>query len=373
AETRENPMPHEHENIPPMTEKPPSIMPRIRVCVFILVLPLLIAGCSARQNTAPSARAPVLIGDQSFLADLRQAREIRGGGIAIVAPSSGMGEERTRQARAAAQAIGAVFPENAMAPGLVPYTANSDAVRLKLLAEALADPDTAIIWAARGGYGSSRLLEGLTLLPPPPRPKILIGYSDVTFLHLYWQKQGWRTVHGAMFGEMSNPAKDENNFRILAALLAGRLRELRYEGIAPCNDAAWELSRPVRAPLTGGNLTCIAAAAGTPWALDARGKILFLEDVKEPGYKIDRMLTQLRAAGLLAGVEAILLGGFTSGDEHSAYALQRFAGDCGIPVFASEQFGHGASNLPLIFNADASLEPGSGKAFTLRIRADKLP
>lgn len=347
------------------------------LCVFplLLTLGLFSAGCAIKKPLTPQERAPKLSDDPAFLADLRQTRPQGPGGIAVVAPSSGPADNGA-SAHALADKLGVRFPQSAVDNRQVPYNATSDQARLRLLADALTDPAVEVIWALRGGYGSSRLLSGLSRLAlPRSTKKILIGYSDITFLHLFFQKKGWKTVHASLFGELDSQSKDEDNFRRLAALLAGRVKELRYAEIHPYNQAALALTRPVRAVLTGGNLTCIAAAEGTPWPLQASGKILFLEDVKEPGYKIDRMLTQLRLAGSLKGVKAVVLGAFTTGDEFTEHALKRFASDCGIPVFKTEQFGHGPQNFPLIFNALATLQqnPDDKGAFILRIRADQLP
>lgn len=347
---------------------------RSLLCVVLCASALSGAGCAARYPGGHDARLPSLLEEPAFLGDLERAR-LKRGGIALIAPSSGFSDESARAVRVLATALGASLPENAFSAGAVPYSANADTVRLELLAEALADPDIGIIWAALGGYGSSRLLDGLARLPVSDFPKkILIGYSDITFLHLYVQKLGWQTVHGSLFAELRGTSRDADNFRLLAALLAGNMDELRYGPLKPCNAAA-RTAGPIRSVVTGGNLTCLAAAVGTPWALDAAGKILLLEDVKEPGYKIDRMLTQLRDAGQLDGVRAVILGTFTAGDQFTEYALERFARDCGIPVFKTDIFGHGAKNYPLIFNAPAVLEGNTNgeDSFSLSIRASLLP
>lgn len=355
----------------------------MRIPLPSALLPLLLAlavlfsaGCAGKKPAVPNDRMPRLLDEPGFVTALGKSLKKGRSGITIVAPASGLNAEDKLLARRMAEKLGVNFPEEAVEPGRIPYNANTDAMRLKYLAEALADPDTEVVWAVRGGYGSSRLLDELRRLPlDATSKKIIIGYSDMTFLHQFFQKLGWRTVHGSMFFEMANPNKDEENFRRLALLLSGETGELAYGGLEPCNKAARELAVPVGGVVTGGNLTCLAAAAGTPWAFDAKGKILFLEDVMEPGYKIDRMLTQLRSAGLLEGVRAVILGSFTQGDKNTAFALERFAEESPAPVFKTELFGHGPRNYPLIFNAPAVLAPDrdKGGSFVLRICADSLP
>lgn len=314
----------------------------------------------------PAADAPpALLADAAFLGSLRRAQAH---GIAVVAPSSGLRGESVEKAYAYAAQLGIPFPREALDPAAVPYTANSDEQRLRLLADALADPATGVLWALRGGYGSGRLLEDLAALPVPPTEKTFVGYSDATFLHLYFQRLGWRTIHGAMFWEIGAKDSDPENFRRLAALLAGETAELVYDDIRPLNRAAESLAAPIRGIVVGGNLTCLAAAAGTPWAVDARGGILFLEDVKEGGYKIDRLLTQLRQSGALASASAVLLGTFTAGDEHTGYALKRFAESMEKPVFQCDFFGHGEKNYPLPFNVPAELRKAEANDGHMQLR-----
>lgn len=342
----------------------------------LFVLTCVLFAYSYRASEAEDAEPPMpaLLDDAAFLADLGAAAAGGMAGIAVVAPASGLKGKRAKTAYKMAGKLGVAFPAAALDPEAAPYNANSDAVRLDLLIEALAGEDAGVVWALRGGYGASRLLPKLDKLAPPPFPKPFVGYSDMTFLHLFLRRWGWPTIHGAMFSELPQADKDEDNFRRLAALLAGKAEELRYAGIKPLNRAARERREPLAAPITGGNLTCVAAAVGTPWPLDPAGKIVFLEDVGEKGYKLDRMFTQLDQAGVFDAAEAVLLGSFTEGDEHAAYALGRFADACAKPVFRTDLFGHGPKNYPLVFNVPAVLAPdgeeGGEAAFTLTIPVD---
>jgi muramoyltetrapeptide carboxypeptidase len=101
--------------------------------------------------------------------------------------------------------------------------------------------------------------------------------------------------------------------------------------------------------------------------LEPKGKIIFLEDGGEPGYKIDRMLTQLRGAGAFQGARAVVLGEFTPGDGFTEFALDRFARELGKPVFRSDKFGHGPKNYPLILNAPAVINRSGADVFSLVI------
>lgn len=330
------------------------------------------------RDSPPEAKPRVRLWENASFLSLLHASGKRGtAGIAIVAPASGLhSEESVQKAYDIADRLGVCFSREALKSDVVPYTANADDKRLDLLLEALRDPDIEVLWAFRGGYGSSRLLTALADVPAPANRKIFVGYSDMTFLHLFFDRWNWRTIHADMFWELplAGESKDAENFRLLASLLAGREEPLRYEGLTPFNRAAKETSLPVQAAITGGNLTCLAAAVGTPYAPRTDERILFIEDVKERGYQIDRMLTQLRDAGAFIKVKAVILGSFSRGDEASEFALERFAADCDKPVFRTDLFGHGEKNYPLVFNSPAEIAKlPDGENFGLTIEANLLP
>ena len=315
--------------------------------------------------------------DPAFLASLAKSGQRGPRGITIVAPASGLSEENAQMATEMAGELGVSLPAEALRFGVVPYTANSDAARLEELRKAMNNPETEVLWALAGGYGSGRLLAELAKTPRPETARVFIGYSDMTFLHLFFHQWGWRTVHGSMFWQLSRTEQQFaiENFRLLASLLAGELDELRYDGLEPFNSAAKALHEPLEAILVGGNLTCLAAAVGTPWSVQASGKILFLEDVNASGYMIDRTLVQLDKAGILGEVRAILLGDFTVGDDNVNFALERFARDFSKPVFKTDQFGHGQKNYPLILNGRCVIRqsPDNSNHFTLHMEAKQLP
>ena len=344
-----------------MNARKPS-RPAFRLTMSFLLVIFLAVGCAGKS----SSRRPVLSDDALFRADLAAAA--LQGGLTIVAPASGLSEPRARALGELAARLGLTLPPETLAPDLLPYHANTDEIRLALLGQALTDPQTRVVWAMRGGYGSSRIIEGLGRLPRTD--KIFVGYSDLTFVHLYLNRAGRPSIHGAMFSELDNPAKDAENFRLLAGLWSGRLTELDYQGLQPYNEAARQSRRPIRAALTGGNLTCLAASVGTPWALEASGRILVIEDVAEPGYKIDRLLTQLKESGRLKEARAVIIGSFTGDGSYIEYALKRFADDFGRPVFKTDLFGHGPRNYPLIFNTPATISPDAdGQTFRLKIKS----
>lgn len=236
--------------------------------------------------------------------------------------------------------------------------ANTDAIRGKLLKSALYNPDTTAIICARGGYGSLRLIPELAKLSPPSSPKLFIGMSDITALHLYIQQEWqWPTLHGALALDKFSP----ESIASLQAILFGKVDQVEFTGI-PLNTLA-EKNQLIEATLTGGNLCLVQTSIGTSWQLDARNKIIFLEEVGERGYRIDRSLEHLSQAHIFQDAAAIILGDFTEGNEPNGESLimsvlKRFAQNCKIPVIKIEGIGHGYTNYPLPLGTKSKLQLG---------------
>lgn len=235
-----------------------------------------------------------------------------------------------------------------------PYHSDEDLERFTDLKRALVAPDSKIIWSLRGGYGSARLLNQLSKLKKPKKEKILIGYSDITSLHLFLnQNWGWESMHGPMISSFSN--------KEFSKLCLSELRDVLFSNkkihleLEPLNQIAESNKTKIEAKLVGGNMAVIQSLIGTKFSLKVKDKILVLEDVNERGYKIDRMLTHLEMSGALKGCKAIIFGDFTKGlepdgESYVDFALTRFAIDQKIPVYKTHEFGHGKINRPLILN-----------------------
>jgi muramoyltetrapeptide carboxypeptidase len=189
------------------------------------------------------------------------------------------------------------------APGLKSrngYLAGSDEERCADLMGLLRDPEVRAVFAARGGYGAARFLRALDPREVREARTAFVGYSDATALQLFLREQaGLASIHGPML-ERSDAAPAAR--RRLLALLRGdpeALDPIEGEGL---------VGGTATGPLVGGNLKVVVASLGTPWEIDTRGAILFLEDVNEPPYAIDRTLVQLREAGKLAPLAGVALG-----------------------------------------------------------------
>lgn len=249
-----------------------------------------------------------------------------------------------------------VFP-GCSGPAFLGHLAASDERRLADLHEALADPSVDAVIALRGGYGCMRLLDRIDRAVLRRFPKPLIGYSDLTALIALRQQLGLAGWHAPM--PASDWHKGEGGWADAVAL-AGRLRSgLRAGDVLGPALAPHALNRgraPVRGVLSGGNLAVLAALLGTPFMPDLRGAVLFLEDVGEDPYKIDRLLCQLRLAGAFDELAGVLLGSFTDGESPDV-VLADYFGDLGIPVLAGWPSGHTSPNLPLPIGLAVTLDP----------------
>ena len=235
------------------------------------------------------------------------------------------------------------------------YTAGGDARRASELAAALTDPDVSAVLCARGGYGAMRILDALPWTAFARRPKWLVGFSDVTALHVAANSHGVCTIHGPNVTGLGRSITASERLALLDAL----------EGRPPVAWTHLEIihgagAPPARGPLVGGNLSLLASmAAGGRLALP-RGAILALEDVTERPYRLDRMLTSLLLGGHLSNLSAIVLGGFTQCDAGpdgvtALDVLTDRTSGLGIPVVAAAPFGHGAPNRCFVLGATAVL------------------
>ncbi|MEV5574285.1 LD-carboxypeptidase [Spirillospora sp. NPDC052269] len=244
--------------------------------------------------------------------------------------------------------------------------AGTDAARAADLADAWCDPSVRAVLCARGGYGATRLLDhldwaALASAATGPEPKILHGSSDITALHsAFGARLGVTTSFGPMAASqiIAGPGPDEDGEGAVAGLRAALF------GSGTIEAAGTSVIRDGRAegPLTGGTLSLLTALLGTPDAPPpAAGGIVFLEDVSEEPYRLDRMLTQLIQSGWLDGVAGIALGSFHDcGDPAEAEAvLAARLAPLGVPVLAGLPAGHGPRQLTLELGAPAVLDTGA--------------
>ncbi|HXW46479.1 MAG TPA: LD-carboxypeptidase [Streptosporangiaceae bacterium] len=232
-----------------------------------------------------------------------------------------------------------VYPSAHDQGSMRPYLAGDDAMRVADLRAALTDPDIAGIIFATGGSGSQRTLEAfdLDLIAAHP-PKVLAGYSDVTgILEAVGRRLGWASLMSPMVTS-GGPTGHYSFASMLRALMhPERSTELSYP------EATTLVGGTAAGRTMGGNLTLLASSIGTATSWPADGGILLVEDVDEQEYRIDRMLTQLRRSGYLAGVAGVVAGTFVGCGEPELIQqiLAERLGDLGVPMIAWANIGHG--------------------------------
>lgn len=294
----------------------------------------------------------------------------RGDLVALVAPSSPLAGERDAESVArAVEGLGLrarVYP-SCRARTACGYAAAPPEVRAEDIRAAFTDPAVDAVWCVRGGSTAWQLLPLLDYAAIRANPKPFIGFSDVTALHVALQQRcGLVTYHGPTADRV--PDWDEEDFsrRSLAAALRVWER-LTLEN--PAGEAV-EVLRPGRAEgvLTGGNLSLVVSGMGTPWQIDCRGKILFLEDAGEDVYALDRMLWQLRYAGVFDDAAGVLLGAFTGwrntyNKEYGPDSLtEDFFRDCPGPVLRNVRSAHCAPMVTLPLGAVCAVD-GAAASF----------
>ncbi|EHK65438.1 LD-carboxypeptidase family protein [Achromobacter arsenitoxydans SY8] len=332
-----------------------------------------LAGCAgrkpeARRRAPPPKTAPAPSHAQTGASPVPALRP--GAKVAIVAPASA--------ARNASDLAAQWLEDRGFVAQIMPasrvrldspyeYLAGTDQQRLDDLHAAFAAPDIGAVWCLQGGFGSWRLLDQLDFGLLRQHPKPFIGYSDITALHLAMQRHaGFVTFHGPMLAQDLLAGKREPTESHLLAMVGGQVGQGAWIEPPPLSRPVELVAGTASGRLVGGNLALIAALTGTPNEIDTEGAILFFEDVNEALPRVDRLLSQLAAAGKFEGIRGVLVGNFTRilgthMDDAQAQSLlyplvlEQF-GALGIPVLAGWPSGHGDPNLTLPLGANITLD-----------------
>jgi muramoyltetrapeptide carboxypeptidase len=229
---------------------------------------------------------------------------------------------------------------------------NTTKVRFQHLKQALYS-DSSAIWCVHGGYGSMKLLPELQKLKPPKGIKIFLGLSDITSLHLYLnQHWGWPTLHAPIVTRIGRGDLPLKSIHELQKILSGSIQSLEFK-LKALNIKAQNLES-ISGSIIGGNFATLMAGVGTPFQIKAKDSILFLEDVGEKAYRLDRLWEQLVQTGLLNQLRTVVLGDFTETHESDGksffnHFIRERALESKIPIFSGLPVGHGMvqRTLPL--------------------------
>lgn len=245
---------------------------------------------------------------------IKPKRLRKGDTIGLITPGSFIPDRALEKAVSNVKRLGFKVKLGKHIRALRGFNAGTDEQRLEDLHQMFEDPAVDGIWCARGGYGCTRLLPMIDYELIKSNPKVLLGYSDITALHnAFYQKCGLVTFHGPVASSTMTPyatahfrraLMEENPVQVIKPAGANKqIKDVLYQPKTIRGGRA-------RGALIGGNLSLLAAMAGTDFAIDPTDKLIFLEDIEEKPYSVDRMLTQLRQSDKLAGAAGFALGIF---------------------------------------------------------------
>lgn len=234
--------------------------------------------------------------------------------------------------------------------------AGSDSLRTRDFQAMMDNPNVKAIWCARGGYGTVRILDGLNFSGFRENPKWIIGYSDITALHSHIHNFGIETLHAQMPLDIEKKSQEaqEGVFQVLFG---------NKYSITAVSENEENKTGQAKGILVGGNLSVLYSLCGSPSEINTDGKILFLEDLDEYLYHIDRMFQNLKRNGLFDNLAGLVIGGFTQLHDNTIpfgktieKIVKDTTGDANYPVCFNFPAGHVKDNRALIFGRQAQLE-----------------
>lgn len=298
---------------------------------------------------------PTAVADNSGVLYPRALRQ--GDRVGIVSPAGPIDGEIIDSAAAVLRTLGyepVVYPH---AKGRNGYLSGTADERFADLQAALADTTVRAILCSRGGYGVVHNLDRLGRLDLRKDPKWVIGFSDISALHALMASQGVASIHASMAKPLAAYGPDNADNAALLAILRGEAPSYTFAA-TPYNRQG-----EVTGQLLGGNVAVLQALMSTPFNIIKPGTILFIEDVSEPVYKIERILYQLRLSGVLHNLKGLIVGQFTDYKPDAQHGtmeemIAKAVADCDFPIAFGAPVGHVDHNVPLIESATVTLTVG---------------
>ncbi|WP_441372794.1 S66 peptidase family protein [Winogradskyella sp. MH6] len=297
---------------------------------------------------------------------LRPAYLKAGDTVAIVAPS-GILKNREREVQQAVDllkewGLNAIVGEHVFSKA--DHFAGTDEERCEDLQKAMDDPTISAIWCARGGYGTVRILDKLDYTKLKENPKWIIGYSDITALHNQLHNQGFESLHALMCVSLTQDITEvQESVDTFKAALFGNPSNYDLEG------SKYNREGEAKGQLIGGNLTILHTMLGSDTSLDTSGKILFIEEIGEYKYHIDRMLQSMKRAGYFENLNGLVVGDMSKlrknttlwGTSVEQLILDALA-DYNFPIAFNMPAGHEDDNRALVLGREVELKVGKEKS-----------
>ncbi len=280
--------------------------------------------------------------------------------VSLVAPAGAIDPQYVDGAIQTLQSWGLKVKEGAHVRGRYGRFSGTAEERLMDLQQAMEDPETKAVLCVRGGYGLMQIVDGLNVEGFEIRPKWIIGYSDVTVLHNLCTAISISSLHGIMAKHLTTLSGDSDPVKNMKNILFGRLPEY----VLPPH--VLNRKGEVKGRLTGGNLTLLSSLRSTPYDLNTYdgNSILFIEDIGESSYRIDRMIENLRLSGVLENLSGLIVGQFAECEEDEGMCRSIYEGiakaveEYDYPVCFNFPAGHVENNLPLVMHANVELSIG---------------
>jgi muramoyltetrapeptide carboxypeptidase len=279
--------------------------------------------------------------------------------IQIISPSGNIEPKYIDGAKQLFASWGFVPSEGKFAREQYGRFAGTESQRIHDLQSALDNPEIDAIFCSRGGYGMAQIIDKIDFTEFQKNPKPIIGFSDITILHAAVSALGISSIHALMAKDLTDFSADAQAVTELRKLLSGEKPTYNIQP-HPLNKQGKAVGK-----LVGGNLAVFIGLRGTRYDLNFKNNILFIEDIDEKPYQIDRMMQNLRLSGALALISGLLVGQFSETDEdplmHATIyeIIARAVQEYDIPVCFNFPVGHVDENLPLIVGAEACLEVSS--------------
>ena len=283
--------------------------------------------------------------------------------VRVVAPG-GIPDQRLARGIEILEGFGLTVEVGAHVYDKYSYFAGTDANRLADLNAAFTDPGVRGVFAARGGYGTQRVIDRFDVAAARRDPRVFVGFSDLTALHgRLWRGAGLTTFYGPMINWTDSRTGADSIESLRRAIMTTDPVTITRDPAEP--SSAVEVAGRATGTLLGGNLTMLETGLNTGDFPNFDHAILFFEDVDEGPYSYDRMLTHLRRVGVLGKLAGVAIGQFTnavgSADEWSAaQAVADRLGDLGVPVLGGLPLGHGQGQLTVPLGARATIDTKAG-------------